>query len=362
MEPSVQFGEPRASSTSSRSSSKRMSSKRMSSKSATSMAEDSANQSSPMMNLFDSPSDVKENTERKSSRRVSTTTQSPNMFGDMTDTPQEDSNVTRKSSSHKRTSSSQRQSNRSAENENKEHDWDSQKQSLDTGGDLFGNASDATTNQEAASESVPTVDDQSDVAEAAAASTTGIAAASGFTAATTFSQQDGPTLWQQMTSFFQNSENRTRQAISNSNQADVDMGDIMSRTSKLGHEYVIVFFVLKLFLLVCLMGYTAGIDEETCPCADDNRKAIILWGGGVVVAFSVLAVFFPDLYTTYPSLKAVLMTSTFLVLYSVITYFPLLRESGCDCAPEDWRRTVVESVTYIVLAIFVLSLLGVVAV
>jgi hypothetical protein len=175
------------------------------------------------------------------------------------------------------------------------------------------------------------------------------------------SATQGPTIASRAADLVRTTRDRICMGFATANQVDADLATEVGRVAKVGHGYTVTFFALKLFLLACLVGYTANLDES-CPCADDARKSVLLWGGGFVMGLCVVAIFVPDVYTRYPALKAVLMTLTLLVLYSVLTYFPLLRQRGCECAPEDWRRWVVEGGTYLVLAVFVLSVLGVVVV
>ena len=175
------------------------------------------------------------------------------------------------------------------------------------------------------------------------------------------SATQGPTIASRAADLVRTTRDRICMGFATANQVDADLATEVGRVAKVGHGYTVTFFALKLFLLACLVGYTANLDES-CPCADDARKSVLLWGGGFVMGLCVVAIVVPDVYTRYPALKAVLMTLTLLVLYSVLTYFPLLRQRGCECAPEDWRRWVIEGATYLVLAVFVLSVLGVVVV
>ena len=172
-------------------------------------------------------------------------------------------------------------------------------------------------------------------------------------------QPEGPSLMTRTTDMVQRLTDTLRRGTGASVDTDGAMLDTMRDTVRPAHAYTATYFVAKLFLLACLVGYTAGIDPEVCPCAEDSRKYVILWGGGVVMGLCLVAVALPDIFRENPLLKAVLMALTFVVLYSVVTYFPMLNALDCACA-NDWRRWVVEGVVYVVLAIFLLTLVGVV--
>ena len=149
--------------------------------------------------------------------------------------------------------------------------------------------------------------------------------------------------------------------IQATNQADVHMVETIGSSTNRVQEYTITYFVMKLFLLACVIGYAASIDIRMCPCANNFRKPVILIGGGIVMALCLLAMVLPQMFTWMPFLKAFLMTLTFVVLYCILTYFPLLRNSDCECSEQDWRRWVVEGIVYITIALFVLTLLGVIS-
>lgn len=151
---------------------------------------------------------------------------------------------------------------------------------------------------------------------------------------------------------------RMVRGIDSTNQIDRDMGTRLQDTTKLGHSYVISFFVLKLLLLTCVIVYTSSVDVTDCECAGDPRRYVIQWGGAALAALSIVALFIPEVFTSFSILRVVMMTIMFVFLYCVLTYFPMLRSSGCDCAEEDVRRWIVEGITNIALAIFVLSLMG----
>lgn len=167
-----------------------------------------------------------------------------------------------------------------------------------------------------------------------------------------------PSLFERIRHFFTDS---IHSGMQSSNQADTDMVETIGYTSNRVQAYTITYFVIKLFLLACVIGYTASIDTRMCPCANNFRKPVILIGGGIVMVLCLLAMVLPQLFNWIPFLKAFLMTLTFVVLYCIITYFPLLRNSYCECSEQDWRRWVVEGIVYITIALFVLTLLGIVS-
>lgn len=154
--------------------------------------------------------------------------------------------------------------------------------------------------------------------------------------------------------------NTVRRGVGASSDTDAAMLDTMRDGVRSAHAYTVTYFVLKLFLLACLVGYTAGLDPQACPCAEDTRKYVILWGGGVVMGLCLVAIALPDVFRQNPMLKGMLMALTFVVLYCVVTYFPMLNALDCACA-NDWRRWVVEGFVYVVLAVFLLTLVGVVS-
>ena len=164
----------------------------------------------------------------------------------------------------------------------------------------------------------------------------------------------------QATNTLQRLTDTVRRGVGASADTDAAMLDTMRDAVRPAHAYTATYFVAKLFLLACLVGYTAGLDPEACPCAEDGRKYVILWGGGVVMGLCLVAVALPDVFRQNPMLKAVLMALTFVVLYGVVTYFPMLNALDCACA-NDWRRWLVEGVVYVVLAVFLLTLVGVVS-
>lgn len=173
------------------------------------------------------------------------------------------------------------------------------------------------------------------------------------------SSSTGPSLFERIRHFLTDS---IPSGIQHSNQADTDMVQTISSSTHHIQSYTITYFVMKLLLLACVIGYTASIDVRMCPCANNFRKPMILIGGGIVMILCLLAMVLPRLFTWMPFLKAFLMTLTFVVLYCIITYFPLLRNSDCECSEQDWRRWVVEGIVYITIALFVLTLLGVVSI
>lgn len=167
-----------------------------------------------------------------------------------------------------------------------------------------------------------------------------------------------PSLFERIRHFFTDSIHSGMQA---SNQADTAMVDTIRSTTNQVQTYTITYFVMKLFLLACVIGYTASINVRECPCANNFRKPVILIGGGIVMVLCLLAMVMPQLFTWMPFLKAFLMTLTFVILYCIITYFPLLRNSSCECSKQDWRRWLVEGIVYITIAMFVLTLLGIIS-
>lgn len=167
-----------------------------------------------------------------------------------------------------------------------------------------------------------------------------------------------PSLFERIRHFFTDS---IHSGMQSSNQVDTDMVETIGSTSIRIQTYTITYFVMKLFLLACVIGYTASIDTRMCPCANNFRKPVILIGGGVVMVLCLIAMVLPQLFIWIPFLKVFLMTLTFVVLYCIITYFPLLRNSYCECSEQDWRRWIVEGIVYITIALFVLTLLGIVS-
>lgn len=122
----------------------------------------------------------------------------------------------------------------------------------------------------------------------------------------------------------------------------------------------VVFYVLKAFVLVCLVVYAFTVDTQRCECAANFRKPLIQWGGLLTLVMVVVALVYPQVYTTVPVLRVVMLLLTLVVAYGVVTYFPILRDKRCRCAGgDDWRRWVVEYSVFVVLALFLLGVGGV---
>jgi len=122
----------------------------------------------------------------------------------------------------------------------------------------------------------------------------------------------------------------------------------------------IVFYVLKAFVLVCLVVYTFAVDIGRCECAANFRKPLIQWGGLLALMMVLVAIVYPQVYATVPALKVAMLLLTLVVAYGVVTYFPILRDKGCRCAGgHDWMRWVVEYSVFVVLALLLLGVGGV---
>ena len=163
-------------------------------------------------------------------------------------------------------------------------------------------------------------------------------------------------------SIFQSTTSHLKDAIAASNDIDRSLTTAMHRNVDAASRWAggIVFYVLKAYVLVCLVVYTFSVDTARCRCADNVRKPIIQWGGLVTLVMVVVALVYPRVYTVVPALKVVMLLLTLVVVYAVVTYFPILRDKSCRCAGrDDWRRWVVEYSVFIVLGLFLLGIGGV---
>ena len=163
-------------------------------------------------------------------------------------------------------------------------------------------------------------------------------------------------------SIYQSTTSHLKDAIAASNDIDRSLTTAMHQHVDAASRWAggIVFYVLKAFVLVCLVVYTFSVDTARCRCADNVRKPIIQWGGLVTLVMVVVALVYPRVYTVVPALKVVMLLLTLVVVYAVVTYFPILRDKSCRCAGRDnWRRWVVEYSVFIVLGLFLLGIGGV---
>ena len=163
-------------------------------------------------------------------------------------------------------------------------------------------------------------------------------------------------------SIYHSTTSHLKDAITTSNDIDRSLTTTMHQHVDAASRWAggIVFYVLKAFVLVCLVVYTFSVDTARCRCADNVRKPIIQWGGLVTLVMVVVALVYPRVYTVVPALKVVMLLLTLVVVYAVVTYFPILRDKQCRCAGrDDWRRWVVEYSVFIVLGLFLLGIGGV---
>ncbi len=163
-------------------------------------------------------------------------------------------------------------------------------------------------------------------------------------------------------SIYHSTTSHLKDAITTSNDIDRSLTTTMHQHVDAASRWAggIVFYVLKAFVLVCLVVYTFSVDTVHCRCADNVRKPIIQWGGLVTLVMVVVALVYPRVYTVVPALKVVMLLLTLVVVYAVVTYFPILRDKQCRCAGrDDWRRWVVEYSVFIVLGLFLLGIGGV---
>lgn len=149
-----------------------------------------------------------------------------------------------------------------------------------------------------------------------------------------------------------------RDGVRASNSLEAEATRSYANALRLACEWAhgIPYFVIKTFLLVCVVTYTFSINGN-CTCAQDARKVILQWGGVVLIVMSAVSLGFPQIYSLAPVLQTIMLLITLLVIYSAITYFYTQRTHQCDCAqPYDWRRWVVEYSVYVILALILLGI------
>jgi hypothetical protein len=158
-----------------------------------------------------------------------------------------------------------------------------------------------------------------------------------------------------------NTSSHVLKAMEQSNAIDVDTVDTVSQTAKdlLTVGSGAVMCVVKLVVLVCILAYTFAIDSTSCACADTPRKLLVQCSASVVLLFMGVVLVYPPLYENVPWLKIVLMVTTLLLAYGVVTYFPILNSVACECAQQKWQKYIGEYYVYLALVLFVLAICGV---
>jgi hypothetical protein len=153
-------------------------------------------------------------------------------------------------------------------------------------------------------------------------------------------------------------------AVAETNAVGADaaqiLNDTVSRVATPGGGGGAVAYVLKVGVLLCVLAYTFSIDTVRCKCADTPRKLLVQCTASVVLAMLLAVLVYPRLYQTIPILKMLMMVTTLLLVYGMVTYFPVLaNKEACPCAKVTWQRYVAEYSVYGVLLLFVLALVGV---
>jgi len=152
-----------------------------------------------------------------------------------------------------------------------------------------------------------------------------------------------------------------QKAMEQSNDVDVNTLDTVEQTAKdvFSVGSGIAMYVIKLFVLICILAYTFTIDTVRCKCADTPRKLLVQCTASMVLLFVVVVLVYPQLYEKVPVLKILLMITTLLLAYGVVTYFPIMNNANCNCAQQSWLKYVGEYYVYIALVLFVLALCGI---
>jgi hypothetical protein len=160
-----------------------------------------------------------------------------------------------------------------------------------------------------------------------------------------------------------NTADHVQLAVTETNAIGVDaaqiMNDTVSRVATRGGGGGAVAYVLKVGVLLCVLAYTFSIDTVRCKCADSPRKLLVQCTASVVLVMLLAVLVYPRLYRTVPILKMLMMVTTLLLVYGMVTYFPVIDNKACPCAEVTWQRYVAEYSVYAVLLLFVLALVGV---
>lgn len=167
--------------------------------------------------------------------------------------------------------------------------------------------------------------------------------------------------FQSVSDLLNKTSSHVQKAMEQSNDVDLNTLEIVRQSAKdtFSVGSGIVMYVVKIFVLICILAYTFTIDTVHCKCADTPRKLLVQCSALIVLLFVVVVLVYPQLYEKVPLLKILLMITTLLLAYGVVTYFPIMNNVECECAQQKWQKYVGEYYVYIALVLFVLAICGI---